>query len=158
MTQQYCLDSSALINAWHKHYSPSVTPSIWTAIESLVAEKIAISCRAVFKELAKQDDDLFTWAKHHKQMFEEPTTQITKQMRSIMAALPNIAAAGGTTNEADPWVVAHAKIRGYIVVTYEQPQDRMSMTKPPKIPTICDAFGVLWTPMLDFLRATNVRI
>lgn len=158
MTQLYCLDTSALINAWNKHYSPVVLPSIWAAVEALAAEQIAVSCRAVYKELAKQDDDLFAWSKKHRAMFEEPTASVTQQIREVMAAFPNIAAIGGTTNEADPWVVAHAKIRGAIVVTYEQRQNNIKPTKPPKMPNVCEAFDVPWTPMLDFLAANNVRI
>jgi hypothetical protein len=74
-----------------------------------------------------------------------------------MHNFPNIAAKGRSPNAADPWVIAHSRSENAIVVTDEQPQENISKTKPPKIPSLCEILGIKWMRPVDFIRANGVR-
>jgi hypothetical protein len=117
-----------------------------------------MSCEEVYREIEKQHDGLCDWAKRQKQIFERPTSATTRQMQIVMGMFPNLAAQGGATNAADPWVISHAKLAGATLVTYEQRQEHMNPRKPPKIPNVCEALNVPWLGMADFLKAIDFRI
>jgi hypothetical protein len=144
------------INSWQQHYRIDVFPAVWTALDGLICDGRVISCLEVYAELEKQHDDLFAWAKARKKLFEIPTRETTDEMTALMGRFPNFAAAGGTANAADPWLIAHAKVSDAVVVTFEQFQERSRPTKPPKIPNVCIDLGMRWLSPIDFFAETNI--
>lgn len=157
----YCIDTSFLINGWRKHYPRVVFPAIWDRLDLMMVmeEKPVFACVEVFEDLKKQNDDLLTWAKQRKTvLFRDATKQVLKELDRIMASFPNFAAMGGSTNASDPWVIAHAKAAGAIVVTDEIPAKAPKPTKPPKIPDVCDALGVHWLKPIDFFQAVGIKL
>lgn len=156
--QKYCLDTSAFINAWVKHYCPTVFRTFWTEIDRLIGDGTVVSCHEVYREIERRDDDLLAWVKRRKQIFERPLDRTTKELTKVMAMFPNFAAQGGSINAADPWLIAHAKAGGYIVVTYEEKAPKIHARRPPKIPNACEAFGVGYMGMMDFLTTNNVQL
>ena len=68
-----------------------------------------------------------------------------------MLKFPNIAAQGGSTNAADPWVIVLAQSVGCVVVTDENEQTIAKSTKPPKITYVCNQIGLKWMRPIDFL-------
>ena len=157
MKQKFCLDTSVFINGWWKHYRIDVFPSFWKELDRLIQQGVVISCEEVYEELKRQKDELFRWAKKRKTVFEKPSEDTFHQLAELMNAYPNYAAASGTTNSADPWVIAHAKLARATVVTYEEAALKMRDTKPPKIPNICDDLGMRCLGVLDFLKEANVK-
>ena len=132
-------------------------PTLWKKIDSKLDGKTIFSCRAVFNEISHQRDDLFDWVKVRKQIFEQPSGDHTMQMQQVMHHLSTFAAAGGSPNEADPWVISHAMIGDAIIVTDEESANTRS-TKPPKLPNACDHLGVKWMAALDFLHAIGICV
>ena len=55
-------------------------------------------------------------------------------------------------NEADPYVVALAKTKGLIVITYESPDS------PKKIPAACLLQDIECVTFLGFLRKENFKL
>jgi hypothetical protein len=157
MPERYCLDTSVFINSWQAHYRIDVFPGVWAALDGLIREGRLVSCQEVFTELQKQRDALLDWGKARKQIFEPPTAETTLQMSKIMERFPNFAAIGGSTNAADPWLIAHARITDTTVVTFEQDQ-QTKPTKPPKIPNVCNDLGIRWLPPIDFLAETGIKL
>ncbi len=157
MAEHFCLDTSFLINGWNKHYSQRVFPSLWGAIDRLIGESRVCSCEEVYLELSKQDDKLFEWAKTRRSAFHAPTAETIREFKKIMAEHRNFAAASGTTNRADPWVIAHAKTIDAIVVTDEASDPKRRPTKPPKIPDVCDKLGVPCVTPIEFLARAGLR-
>lgn len=156
MSQLYCLDTGFFINSWRKHYAPAVFPKLWEEVDRLMKAGAVVSCRAVFEELEKKDDEILEWAKLRREYFRYPTESDLISLGQLMAKLPNIAAQGKTRNEADPFVVVQSQSLDAIVVTTEEPQDRCSPTKPPKIPYVCDQVGVAWATPCSFLEGCGV--
>jgi hypothetical protein len=55
----------------------------------------------------------------------------------------------GTEHRADPWVVALAGTRGFCVIS----EERGSSQHVPRVPQICNAFGIPHLHILDVMRA-----
>jgi len=121
-------------------------------------EGVVFSCEEVYGEIKKQDDALFKWAKERVTVFKKPTQEVLEQLKQVMSRFPNFAAQGGSTNRADPFVIAHAWAVGAIVVTDEERADRQKATKPPKIPNACDKLGLSWMTPIDFLAAIGIEL
>ena len=152
----YLLDTSIFINGWRKHYHPEVFPAYWSALDALIENRKVLSCEAVYDELQQQRDELADWAKERKRIFRSPTEDTLLELQGVMREFPNFAAQGGSRNAADPYLIAHARISKAVVVTDEVKLPAVRLTKPPKIPNVCDALGIRWMPGVDFLRANNI--
>jgi hypothetical protein len=158
VAERFCLDTSFLINGWHKRYRIDVFPSLWDTLSVLMQAGTVFSCHDVYLELQHQDDELLVWAKERAAAFEKPTEEVLAELARIMGRFSNFAAQGGAKNRADPFVIAHARVDGAIVVTDEQWADRQKATKPPKVPNACDALGVSWMRPIDFLGAIDIKL
>lgn len=158
MQVRYCLDTSVFINGWNKRYRVDVFPSLWEKLNVLLHKGTAFSCDEVYRELVYQDDALAEWAKARKQFFELPTEETVLTFRELIHHYPNFAAQGGTGNDADPWLIAHAILAKAIVVTDEQAATNPKSTKPPKIPNICEQLPDLRciTP-IEFFAANHFQ-
>lgn len=157
MIERYCLDTSFLVNGWRKTYHPNVFPTLWTALDDLIAKGTVFSCEEVYLEIQKKTDDLAGWAKARKSAFLVPDDHVTLEMQNIMTKFRNFAAMGGSLNQADPWVVSVARVIGAVVVTDEQKAEKQKATKPPKLPNVCEAVHVGWMSPIQFLAAVNMK-
>lgn len=79
---------------------------------------------------------------------DEPIQVATSEVLGRFARLVGEAA---NRTQADPFVIATAKVRGLTVITEES---RGSDGKP-RIPLVCEAFGVPCINALTFLRQTG---
>jgi hypothetical protein len=154
--QRFLLDASVFINGWRKHYPIDVFPSFWRSLSRLFEDGTAFSCWDVFEEIRRHDDELLAWVKERQHVFEKPTEDTIFEIQYLMHAFPNFAAIGGSTNAADPWVIAHARQGKATVVTCEEIADRIKPTKPPKMPNVCEMVGVEWKSPIEFLKLCNV--
>ena len=155
----FCLDTSFLINGWHKRYRRDVFPTLWEKIDELIEDGNVFSCWEVYEDLMKQKDPLFGWAKQRKDIFRKPDEGVIGNVKHIMASYQNFAAASGRPNNAsNPWVIAEAMARDAVVVTDEVPAPNQKASKPPKIPDVCDAIGIDWASPIDFLAKAEIRL
>ena len=146
----YCIDTSSLVD-WSDYYPPDVFPTLWDKLDWLIAEGRLISSKEVLLELKRQDDDLYRWAASRHSTFIEPDSDTQKCLGDIMARFPTFAP--DTTPDgvwADPYLIAMAKTKGYMLVTGEKSAGKGA--KHPKIPNVCDAAGVRWCSLLEFIR------
>lgn len=156
MKLRYCIDTSLFINGWRKHYRPDVFPNVWNTLDELIAAGVLFSCDAVYDELQAQADDLAEWAKARREIFEKPKDDTFLEMQAVMLEFPNFAAQGGSTNAADPWLIAHARLANAVIVTDERSAERQRPTKPPKLPNVCEHLGMQWMGPVDFLAANGI--
>jgi Domain of unknown function (DUF4411) len=156
-TNCYCLDTSFLINGWNKRYRIDVFPTVWATIEANFGERAICSCEEVYNETQAQRDELSAWTKRHRAFFHNPGAETLAELARVMARFPNFVAQGGSTNGADPLVIAQAIVLDAVVVT-DEVQANTKPTKPPKIPNACDVMGVRWVSPIDFLKELGVRL
>ncbi|MBN1539841.1 MAG: DUF4411 family protein [Candidatus Thermoplasmatota archaeon] len=123
---------------------------MWQDIEDLIKEGTIRSPQEVYDELSIKDDDIFSWAKKHSELFIEMDQNQIDEVFSLMAKYPNMIDPSKTRTDADPFVIALAKNTNATVVTYET-QVGMN-AKRIKIPNVCVLEGIRYIDPLAFLR------
>jgi hypothetical protein len=145
----YSLDTSALMDAWHRHYPVDVIPALWRAIEEGVTEGRFFAAEEVKTELARKDDDLLKWARRQRGFFVDLDAAQQAAVAEVLHEFPRLIGAQKGRSGADPFVIALARTRGAVVVTGEN--DDGSPDRP-KIPLVCRHFGIRAIKPLEFIR------
>lgn len=148
----HCIDTSALLEAWVRRYPPDVFPGLWAHIESLAATEKLRAPDEVLRELQTKDDGLAKWAKQRDGLFAPLEPAVMAAVREVLAAFPRLVGTLKQRNRADAFVIALAKVDGLTVVT----EERGGTPDRPRIPLICDHFGVLCINTLEFIRETGL--
>ena len=87
---RYCLDTSALLDAWNRSYPPDVFPQLWQAIEEGVAAGRFVAAEEVRVEIAKKDDTLLKWAKKQRGLFVDLDAAQQAAVAEILDAFPKL--------------------------------------------------------------------
>ncbi|MBM4135570.1 MAG: DUF4411 family protein [Nitrospira sp.] len=153
----YCIDTNALIDLWRRRYAPDVFRSLWKNLENLISQGRLIAPREVLNELEKygdKNDELLKWVKQHKEMFKDLDDDQLNQVRDILKHFPTLVDTNKTTPEADPFVIALAMSKGWMVITSEQPANlTANPSARPKIPNVCEHFNTKCIyELLEFFR------
>lgn len=144
----YSFDTGAIINGRRDIFKPRTFGAVWQSIEALIARGQIRAVDEVKREIVRKDDDAATWAKAQKGLFVPLTREVQVATKTVLAAHPRLLGkGGGPRNSADPFVIALALIHEGTVVTQEVPRN---LTKP-KIPDVCDALGVKWRTLPEFV-------
>jgi len=155
MASRYCLDTNVFIQAKNGPYGLDIVPSFWEFLDDQADEEAICSSKVVYEELARGEDDLADWVKDRKDggMFVEPDEEIQAVFANIADYVENKYAnhqARPFLDDADPWVIAQAKVEGAVVVTHEKLVNDESAKV--KIPNICVHFGVNYVDTYKMLR------
>jgi hypothetical protein len=145
----YCIDTNALIDLWRRFYPPDIFSSLWKEIENIISQGKLIAPREVFDELGKQDDELYKWAKRNKQMYKNLDREQMKQVCNILKQFKELIDTNKETPDADPFVIALAKNKGWTVITSEKPAN---LGGHPKIPDVCKNYNIKCIPLIKFFR------
>lgn len=162
---RYVLDSNVFIEAFRRYYAFDIVPQFWT---TLIAQAKAGRVRSVDRvkaELDKGKDPLANWAnRQFAQWFADTSdSDILHSYGDVMvwgqgqAQFTNAAKAEFARAEnADAWVVAFARAKGYAVTTQEQFDPNVKNRIP--IPNICQALGVRCVDTFELLRELGVKL
>lgn len=151
----YCIDTSALVDCWWKHYPPDVFPTVWRGLEQLAQRGQLVATEEVRTELARRLDDLHRWATGQPVLFFAIDAAIQVRVQVIVTQFPNLVGPGPTQSYADPFVIALAQLRGFAVVTSEQ---RTNNRAKPKIPDVCIALSVPYMNLIEMFRQQGWKI
>lgn len=144
----YSFDSGAIINGRRQIFKPKTFGALWTEIEKMIATGQVRAVDEVRREVLKKDDEAAAWAKSQTGLFVPLTTDVQRATRRVLAAHPKLLGiGGGPRNGADAFVIGLAIAQGGAVVTQEVPRN----LDKPKIPDVCDAMGVRWFTLPDFV-------
>jgi hypothetical protein len=141
---KYCIDTSSIIDL--RPYQRITFPSLWNEIESLIQQTILISPREVLRELKRQDDIIYKWAKDNEIMFQDINDLEQQEVRDILRKYNDLIDFNKTTPDADPFVIALARHRGCTVVT----QEKLRSTGRNKIPNVCKDYDINCIDLLEF--------
>jgi hypothetical protein len=148
MAAKYIFDSNVFINL-QRRQPIDIYPSVWEKISSLMEKGTIISSTEVFEEITGSDDELSRWAKKRKKYFLASDTDIQHSVREILKQHRGLVEGGKKKNNADPFVIALAQITGCAVITEET---HSNSVQAPKIPDICDIYGVNYMDFVGFSR------
>lgn len=119
----YCLDTSALIDAWHFWYGPDTHPTLWEGIADLAERDRLMMPEQVLEELAEKGkgDPLYEWCRKREEHLVYASTDATEQeFGRLVNAYPEMTGQLGMGSDyADLYVAAVARVSGATVVTTE---------------------------------------
>ena len=152
----YVFDTSAFSRLFRNYY-PDIFSSLWRLFDQLVDNGRITSTREVKREL--QDGPVTEareWANKNSALFPMPTVDEAQFVRKILEDFQrNIGhkklLKGG--KNADPFVIARAKILSATVVTLESESEQN--TKSAKIPNICKHFKIPCISLEEFMKREN---
>ena len=148
---KYCIDTSSLIHAWRRDYPPDVFGTLWAHLDVLVQQGRLYSPVEVLLELERGGDDIHQWALDHRDMFLEVDEVVENTVGRIVDSFPAFVPMSSNDGVwADPYVIAFALARGWVVVTGEKATGQGS--RRIKIPNVCQEFGVTSITFLDLIR------
>lgn len=145
----FTLDSNILINLI-RLYPRDIFGSIWDSIELLVAAGDVCICEAVLREVHRGGDELHNWAKDLPDFMCAVSDRELQTVAEIAAAHPDWVR--GQLNEADPFVIAHAKTEHSAIVTEENRKGPNTEDRNQKIPNVAEEHGVECLKFFDFVR------
>lgn len=145
----FTLDSNILINL-ARLYPRDIFGSIWDQIEGQVVLGEACICEAVLREVHRGGDELHAWAKGQPGFICRVTDEELATVAEIATDHPEWVR--DTLNEADPFVIAHAKAEPSVIVTEEKPKGPNTEDRNQKIPNIAKEHGVSCIRFFDYVR------
>jgi uncharacterized protein DUF4411 len=145
-----CFDTSSFIECWAGRYRRTIFAGLWDRIEDVVQSGDIWTPEEVLNETKRKDDGLHDWMKDNREMLVVPLTEkVMDTTREVLDAFPRLTGQARGRNQADPFVVALARVEELIVVTEEGKQ---STERRPRIPLVCEHFDVPCTNMLEFIE------
>lgn len=143
----YWIDADSLMRSKDGPYKIDRVPSFWEFVEAKAEADVVASSVWVYREIcaAYEDDPLRIWAEARSgtPLFREPSDDVQSCMKDVtnyVNANYKPEEAQLFLDKADPWLIAHAKADGGIIVTFEV------LVGPGahrvKIPNVCRAFGL----------------
>lgn len=151
---KYVLDTNAFINM-QRHHPLDVFGSLWTKVAAIIDNGIVISCDEVLDELSIGDDALKQWAKQRNTAFVSSGAEVQRIVREILQTHPDLVTGSRKSNNADPFVIALAKLMNCTLVSDET---WSGVGQPVKIPNVCEFHGVRLIKFVDFLREVKISI
>lgn len=146
--KKYSLDTSAMLQISRMYpadRSPDLFSRVWEKIELAAGSGQIIVIDKVYNELLRKDDFARRWLLERKKIIIHPCdAEVISMAADVVRDFPKLIDPDSEHEQADPYLVAHALMRGYVVVTCELAQ------KPPldpkrkkdKIPNVCDHYGI----------------
>ncbi|WP_417611266.1 DUF4411 family protein [Owenweeksia hongkongensis] len=160
----YIVDSNFFIQAHRVLYPLDIAESFWQLVSRLANEGVIVSIDKVKHELYQNDDELRRWCEGNlphgffadsseciTQYGEVVSWAVTKSDHYLQKALDEFLDA----DEADAWIIAFAKMKGFMITTYEvsQPERKNKV----KIPEPCISFGLPFRTTIEMFREIGVK-
>lgn len=145
----YTFDTNILVGLV-RLYPRDIFSAIWENIEASVGSGESCICEAILREVRRGGDDLHTWAKNLQGFVCGITDDELAVVAEIAVAHPEWVQ--GQLNEADPFVIAHAKTEQSTIVTEESRKGPGTVDKNQKIPNIADEHAVQTIKFFDYVR------
>lgn len=153
-----CIDTCSFIAL--RNYPRDLFDPLWAFMEELMSAGHLIAPHEVLRELSKQDDEIFKWAKTQKAAFIDLDGDQGNVLNEVLGVFPALAAAMKASPHADPIVVSLALLRSRsdpkspcTVVT----EEKLKGAGSHKVPNVCKHFGVKTGTLLDVLREEGLK-
>ena len=149
---KFTLDSNILIGL-EQRYPRDIFPGLWENIEASISSQQSCICEAILREIKRGGDYLHNWAKGLPGFVCAVTDAELATVAQIAQAHPGWVQ--GQLNEADPFVVAHAKAEQSVIVTEENRKGPNTEDKNQKVPNIADEHSIQTMKFFDYVRANG---
>lgn len=137
-----------------------ICPAYWDWLDQQFHQGLIASVNMIGRELRDGNDELADWVRLRPGHFisnDDAETQaaFSAIVQSVMRGDYNPGNRDSFLANADPWIIAKAKVIGASVVTHESAL--APNARKVKVPNICRLFEVPCLNTFQFLRALNAR-
>ena len=169
----YCVDASSLFVLLNRGYPKDVFPSVWNKLESLVKTGRFKICQEVWDEIEPDRNEkgelkeLLSLESPGKTFLLPEDQDVRNLANKIINEYTNWVKQDGKRQPADPYIIAHAKVRGMVVITEEKRKGEgqeseekrkgKGQESEPKIPNVCTENRVESMPLLGLFRREGWR-
>jgi hypothetical protein len=146
----YCIDTSAFLDGWVRHYPPDIFETLWVKLDELVKSNNIIASIEVLHELKKKDDDIYNWCKERLNLFQDIDNDVQEKVAYIMEKYPRLVDTKKGKSGGDPFVIALSIVKSpkLTIVTGEKGGSEIS----PKIPYVCQQENIRCINILDLIK------
>lgn len=153
--EKYSIDTNVIVNFLgdgpDEPYPVDLFRPQWDFLEAAFLDGRVVAARCVETELKKWErlDQVRTWLRDHKYVFRD--IESDEQLHAAKVIVNKYGAYGSDRNRlGDLEVMTLAKARGLAVVSQESAKQHSP--DRPKIPIVCEEFGIPHLGFRDFLR------
>lgn len=151
----YSIDTNVFIDWWVRRYPPDIFPGVQERFEGLASEGKLYAPKRVGEEIQHIGPPaLKAWTKQYNNIFLPHDHLIQDQANQILGQFPGFIDPSAIHDEADRYVIALAKVRGFTVVTHETASrlKRNPNRRSHYIPDVCAALQVNCIELLELMR------
>jgi hypothetical protein len=150
----YSIDTNIYLDWWVRRYPEDIFPTYRSQVEGLIAAGKWQAVERVQHEINHVGTPaLKTWAKSQRSQFIAHDASLMSEANKISAGYPGLIDVYATSDEADRYVIALAKMKGWAVVTYETPaRSKKYALRTHFIPDVCREIGVQCIDLLELMR------
>ncbi|MBI5675092.1 MAG: DUF4411 family protein [Nitrospirae bacterium] len=151
----YSIDTNIFIDWWVRRYPPDIFPCVQMRFEQLANSGQFHAPKRVGDEIQHiGPPDLKAWAKQNSSIFLPHDQIIQKEANEILKQFPGFIDPNAIHDEADRYVIALAKVRGFTVVTHETAArlKRNPNRRSHYIPDVCAELHVNCIELLELMR------
>ncbi|MFZ3122502.1 MAG: DUF4411 family protein [Thermodesulfovibrionales bacterium] len=150
----YSFDTNIFLDWWERRYPPDIFPAVQRHIERLAGDGKLYAPEGVLGEIQHiGSTELKAWAKQYRGVFIPHDQQIQTEAKNIQTRFPGFIDPNAIHDEADRYVIALAKSRGFSVVTHET--SAKSKRRPPRshyIPDVCSELSIQCIEFVELMR------
>ena len=142
----YIVDTDVLLG-FYDSLPMNVYETQWKMLEQYINDGRIVICQAFFEEV-KKAEEFRNWLNKFKSLVVDcfqPKTLI--EAKTIINNYPKLIDVSNPSDQADPYIIALAKINGYCVLTNEK---YVENGKKTRIPFICKQLDVEYKNTRDF--------
>ncbi|GAA0197349.1 DUF4411 family protein [Cytobacillus oceanisediminis] len=155
---KYAIDTNVIVSflgdSDSEHYPMDVFKPQWNFLEKAMQDGRVVAPAIVAVELEKWTKNvpaIKTWLHDQRYLFHEIASDGELAVaKAIVNAFPAYASSVNYVGDLEVMAFAHA--RGLSVISLELKATQHSVRKP-KIPNVCEKFGIPWVSLAGFLRA-----
>jgi Domain of unknown function (DUF4411) len=159
---RYCIDTNVIVSflsdSDDEYYGADIFPDHWSQIETMITNGEIVAPRQVERELerhATKRERLGPWLRVRGYMFRDVDTDAQLDLaKRIVNVYPAYAASENYLGDLE--VITLAGALGLSVISLEAP-NQQSGKRRPKIPNVCEEFGVGCMSVAGLLRELKRR-
>lgn len=159
----YVVDTDSLI-ALNRLYNPRFFEQLWQQLDMAIERGILVSTRFNLVELERKEDDEFfeEWKRNHSHMFLEVDEVAQEVVSDILTRFPDLIDPNSDMEQADPFLIAMAKVMDGIVITEEgellpDAINNPKRKKKMRIPNVCRYYGIESMKIHEFINTDEWR-
>ena len=145
---KYVIDTSSILSQKiGEQHERDIYQSLWENVDSLVKDKIIITCDEVICEL--HDDDIIDWAKKVVLYSVHLDDEIQENVKRVVSVNKKLVDFKSVKSSGDAFLIATALKYNLIVISEE------SKLSDKKIPHTCELLGLKCINILELCKMEN---